>query len=107
MVSEQIYSQLAEQIGSDNVAKISSLLGLPTASTIIIVALVMLVILIWSLIWKGIALWKSARKSHKLWFIILLILNTVGILEILYIYVFSKMDWNKKQDNKLKKKRKK
>jgi len=107
MVSEQIYNQLAEQIGSDNVAKISSLLGLPTASAIIIIALVMLVILVWSLIWKGIALWKSARKGHKLWFIIILILNTIGILEILYIYVFSKIDWNKKPGNKLKKKRKK
>ena len=28
------------------------------------------------------------------------IANTVGILEILYIYVFSKMDWKKKSTNK-------
>lgn len=40
----------------------------------------------WSLVWKGIALWKSARLSHKKWFIALLIVNTVGILEIIYIY---------------------
>jgi len=49
------------------------------------------VALIWSFIWKGIALWKSARKSQTIWFIILLIVNTVGILEILYIFIFSKM----------------
>ena len=47
-------------------------------------------LIIWSAIWKGIALWKAARNSAKAWFIILLIVNTVGILEILYIFVFSK-----------------
>lgn len=46
------------------------------------------VLLIWSLIWKGIALWKSARKNDKHWFIALLVVNTFGILEILYIYHF-------------------
>lgn len=48
------------------------------------------VLLIWSFIWKGMALWLAARKSHKAWFVILLIVNTLGILEILYIYIFSK-----------------
>ena len=43
-------------------------------------------LILWSLIWKGIALWKSARLSHKKWFIVLLVINTVGILEICYIY---------------------
>ncbi len=39
----------------------------------------------WILAWKGLALWKAARLSHKWWFIILLVSNTVGILEIIYI----------------------
>lgn len=47
-------------------------------------------LIIWSLIWKGIALWKSARLTDKAWFIVLLIVNTVGILEIFYIFVFAK-----------------
>ena len=46
----------------------------------------LLFLLIWSLVWKGLALWKSARLSHKWWFIIILIANTLGILEIIYIY---------------------
>ena len=50
----------------------------------------LLIIIVWSLIWKGLALWKSAREGSKVWFVILLIVNTVGILEILYLYVFSK-----------------
>ena len=42
--------------------------------------------LIWSLIWKGLALWKSAGLRQKYWFIAILVLNTLGILEIIYIF---------------------
>lgn len=45
-----------------------------------------LLLLAWSLVWKGIALWKSARLSHKWWFVIIIVANTVGILEIIYIF---------------------
>jgi hypothetical protein len=48
-------------------------------------------VVIWSTIWKIIALWKAARKKHLVWFIVLALVNTIGILEILYIYVFSEM----------------
>jgi len=44
----------------------------------------------WSIVWKGLALWKSARQSDKVWFVVFLVVNTLGILEILYIYVFGK-----------------
>ncbi len=47
-------------------------------------------IVVWTLVWKGLALWKSARREDKVWFIVLLVLNTFGILEIFYIYLFSK-----------------
>jgi len=47
-------------------------------------------LIIWSLIWKGWALWKAARAGSKPWFVVLLIANTVGILDILYIFVFGK-----------------
>jgi len=47
-------------------------------------------ILLWTLPWKGMALWKSARLKDKWWFIILFVLNTVGLLEILYIFIVSK-----------------
>jgi hypothetical protein len=52
--------------------------------------ILLLVLVIWSLIWKGIALWKSARNTQTAWFVFMLILNTVGILEIVYIIWFSK-----------------
>jgi 4-amino-4-deoxy-L-arabinose transferase-like glycosyltransferase len=50
-----------------------------------------ILIALWTLPWKGVALWKAAGKKEKWWFIALLVLNTLGILEILYIFVFSKM----------------
>lgn len=49
------------------------------------------IILIWSMVWKLLGMWKSARKGSAVWFIILAVFNTVGILPILYIFVFSKM----------------
>lgn len=55
------------------------------------------IILIYSIILKGIALWKAARNGQKNWFIIMLIVNTAGILELLYIFIFSKKD--NKQSN--------
>jgi len=51
---------------------------------------IFLIIIIWSIIWKGIALWKAARNGHTAWFVVLMIVNTVGILEIIYILAFSK-----------------
>jgi len=41
-------------------------------------------------VWKGWALWVAARQNSKPWFVVLLIINTLGILEILYIFIFSK-----------------
>lgn len=43
----------------------------------------------WTIVWKGLALWRAAQKAQKWWFAAFLLVNTVGILEILYLYVFS------------------
>ncbi|MBT4121292.1 MAG: hypothetical protein HOA57_02140 [Candidatus Magasanikbacteria bacterium] len=47
-------------------------------------------LMVWSLIWKGWALWRAAQNNSKPWFVVLLLVNTLGILEILYIFVFGK-----------------
>jgi hypothetical protein len=51
---------------------------------------VLILLAIWDGVWKLIALWKSARHNQLAWFICLAILNTVGILPILYILCFQK-----------------
>ena len=52
--------------------------------------LILFLIAAWVLPWKGFALWKAARNAHKKWFIVLLVANTLAILEIVYIFYFSK-----------------
>lgn len=54
----------------------------------------MFILIIWALVWKGFAMWKSARLNKPIWFTAILIINTFGILEILYIFVFSKLKSN-------------
>lgn len=48
------------------------------------------VAIVWSAIWKGIALWKCGRNNQLAWFIVLLVVNTLGILEIVYLLFFQK-----------------
>ena len=43
---------------------------------------------IWTLIWKGFALWHSAKNQQKGWFIAIMILNTMGLLPIIYLIWF-------------------
>lgn len=71
-------------------------------SNLILPAIIFLAIVsIWELVWKGIALWRAGRNNHLGWFIAILILNTMGLLPILYIFIFSKP---KKQPKKAPKK---
>lgn len=55
---------------------------------------------LWSLPWKGIALWKAARKNDNTWFITLLIVNTLGLLEAAYIFHFSDREKSKPRKRK-------
>ena len=49
-----------------------------------------ILVAIWEMIWKGIALWKAGRNNHLTWFVFIFIFNTAGILPIIYIFFFSK-----------------
>ena len=60
-------------------------------------SIIIILATLWVLPWKGFALWKAARKKHIVWFIVLLIVNTLAILEILYIFWFSKLKYKKKK----------
>ncbi len=56
------------------------------------VAIILPIIMVWSIVWKGLALWRAAKNNSLPWFVALLILNTMGILEILYLFVFGKKE---------------
>ncbi len=47
---------------------------------------------LWQIIWKGVALWKAASKRQLLWFAIIFVINTLGLLEIGYIFYFNRKD---------------
>ncbi|HEX75541.1 MAG TPA: hypothetical protein G4O12_03040 [Dehalococcoidia bacterium] len=49
-----------------------------------------LLLVAWTLPWKGVALWRAAGNKHLWWFVALFLLNTLAILEIVYIFGFSK-----------------
>jgi len=53
-------------------------------------SLLFMLLAVWSTVWKGIALWRAARNKSVAWFIPLLVINLFGVLEILYIFIFSK-----------------
>lgn len=62
------------------------------------------VVITWSLFWKGLAMWKAARKNSSIWFVALIVINTVGIFEILYIYLFSEIKLDDLSSDKKQKK---
>jgi len=47
--------------------------------------LIIVIVSLWSAVLKGLALWRSARLKQVAWFVIMMIFNTVGILEIIYL----------------------
>ena len=70
----------------------------------LVIILLLIPIIIWEFIWKGIGMWKSARNNQLGWFVAILILNTLGILPIVYIYFFQKkIDGVKAEQKKLEK----
>lgn len=50
--------------------------------------------IVWSLVLKGLALWHAARRGEPLWFIALLLINTAGIFEIIYLFFIAKLKMN-------------
>lgn len=50
-----------------------------------IIASTLFLLLLWDLIWKGLALWRAAKRRERWWFIALLVVNTAGLLPIAYL----------------------
>ena len=59
-------------------------------------------LIVWEAVWKSIALWKAGRNNHVVWFVFLFILNTAGILPIVYILFFQNKGKKASNDKALK-----
>ena len=57
-------------------------------------------LVVWSMIWTGLALWHSARRGQKWWFIFFLLVHTAGILEIIYLLFVAKIFTSSKKRSK-------
>jgi len=62
----------------------------PLFPNLAVMWLVTSLVVIWSMVWKGVALWRAGRNAHLGWFIALFIINSLGILPIIYIFAFSR-----------------
>lgn len=67
------------------------------ANTFLVLLPLIVILVIWDAIWKGIGLWKSARNNQIIWFICILIFNTAGILPIIYIFFFQRKGKKRKK----------
>jgi len=59
---------------------------------------IIIILVVWDLVWRLIALWKAGRNNHLAWFICIAIINTVGILPIIYLLIQKKKLTDKKDD---------
>ena len=62
-----------------------ALVGMTILGILFAVLLIIVVVL------KGFALWHAAKRSEKWWFIALLIINTMGLLELIYLIFVAKV----------------
>lgn len=87
MIGEDILGALE---GANSYEALSNLLGVSPTTIIFVV----ITILVWKLIWYGLAIYKSIEKKQKIWFVILFlgtfIFNDLGILPIIYLLIYRK-----------------
>lgn len=47
----------------------------------------LIVVILWETVWKLIALWRAGRNNELAWFICIALINTAGILPIIYLLI--------------------
>jgi hypothetical protein len=63
-------------------------LGLPLIGAFAVI------VLAWALFWQGLGLWHAARRGEWVWFVVFLLVHTLGILEIIYLFAIAKLKVN-------------
>lgn len=63
--------------------------------------IILVILAVWSLPWKIYAVWLSCKHDNRKWFLALILLNTISILEMFYVFYILKKRWvDIKQDCK-------
>lgn len=68
--------------------------------TLSVFSIIALIAVLWAVSIKGYALWHAAKRNEKWWFIALLVINTFGLFELVYILFFAKV-WPRKSAEKI------
>lgn len=50
-----------------------------------------IILLIWTYFWKAAAIWHAVRNKDKVWFVVFLLVNTLGILDMIYLFGIEKV----------------
>ena len=69
---------------SENAADLIEAISSPTGIS------VLALLTIWDIVWRLLAMWKAAKRGEKVWFVLLAILSTLGILPIVYYFLLAK-----------------
>jgi len=56
---------------------------------------IILIVAVWTIFWKVLSLWHAARKGRKGWFILLLLVNSLGLLDAFYLFFVEKVTTKK------------
>jgi hypothetical protein len=56
--------------------------------------ILLVVLVLWSILWKSLALWHSARQGRPYWFVAFIILNTIGVLELVFLFGILRLKFN-------------
>lgn len=65
---------------------------MPEVSPIILYPLI-----VWTYFWKGLALWLACENNQRNWFIAILVINSLGIVELAYLFIFAKKKFDLKK----------
>lgn len=57
------------------------------------ITLIGIILALWTIPWKVYAVWLAVKSDNKKWFVVLLFLNTLAILEIYYIFKVAKKSY--------------
>ena len=46
---------------------------------------VLIIAALWDLFWRGWGLWRAGRRNQPVWFVVMLVINSLGIIPIIYL----------------------
>ncbi|EKD84536.1 MAG: hypothetical protein ACD_38C00204G0002 [uncultured bacterium] len=49
-------------------------------------------LILWEIFWKGVGLWKSAKKGDLIWFLAIFLINFFGIIPLFYLWKTKQLD---------------